>query len=305
MLNLSGRVIALLGGDEREREIARLAATTGATVRAYGFPWPNDGIVGVEVASSPAQALAEADYALFPIPGLSLDGALFAPATPDPIVPDQALLSVLAPGATIILGWPDERLRSVAGILGIGLSEYEQDVELMLRRGPAIVEGALQLAIANTDVTLHDSAIAVVGHGNIGRLLTRTLVLLGAHVHVFARNSVQRADAFTAGASSYPLETLPELAGELQMIFSTVPSPVVSDSVLAQLIRPAFVMDLAAPPGGIDLPAAERLGHRAVWARGMGRRAPVTVGRSQWSGIAQRIQAIEWTRQRKDENDEG
>src|SRR5690606_20615240 len=81
-MDLSGRVIAVVGGDEREREIARLAATTGAEVRAYGFPWPEGGIAGVILSDSAAQALAGADYALFPIPGIATDGTLFAPAAP-------------------------------------------------------------------------------------------------------------------------------------------------------------------------------------------------------------------------------
>lgn len=292
-MDLSKRIIAVVGGDEREQEIARFAATTGATVRAYGFPIPEGGIPGVARTSSAADALAGADYALFPIPGLSSEGALFAPECPEPIVPDRDLLAGMAPGATIVLGWPDEGLRSAADSLGIGFSEYEHDTELMLLRGPAIIEGALQAAIANTRVTIHDATVAVVGHGNIGRLLTRTLVLLGARVHLFARNPVQRADAYTAGATPHLLEDLPGLAPQLDMIFSTVPSSVVSADVLATVPAGALVMDLAAPPGGIDLAAAEKHGHTAVWARGMGRRAPVTVGRSQWSGIARRIAQIE------------
>lgn len=295
-MNLSHRIIAVIAGDEREQEIARLAAETGAEVRAFGFPWPEDGIPGVKQASSATEALKAADYALFPIPGLSDRGALFAPEWPEPIVPDRSLLAEMAPGATIILGWPDENLRAAAQSVGIGFSEYEHDTELMLLRGPAIIEGALQLAIANTRVTIHDADVAVVGHGNIGRLLTRTLVLLGARVHLFARNPVQRADAFTAGAEPHPLEELPSAASGLQMIFSTVPSAVVSAEVLRAMPRGGLVMDLAAPPGGIDLDAARALGHRAIWARGMGRRAPITVGRSQWSGIARRIADMEGKR---------
>ncbi|GAA1933640.1 dipicolinate synthase subunit DpsA [Nocardioides marmoribigeumensis] len=292
-MDLSHRTIAVVGGDEREQEIARLAATTGATVRAYGFPVPEGGIPSVLASTSAAEALEGADYALFPIPGLSAEGALFAPECSEPIVPDRDLLARMAPGATIILGWPDDKLRAAAESLGIAFSEYEHDTELMLLRGPAIIEGALQAAIANTRVTIHDATVAVVGHGNVGRLLTRTLVQLGAHVHLFARNPVQRADAYAAGARPHPLEDLPRVAPQLDMIFSTVPSAVVSAEVLAAVPAGALVMDLAAPPGGIDLAAAESHGHRAIWARGMGRRAPVTVGRSQWSGIERRIEQIE------------
>ncbi|TDD20883.1 serine carboxypeptidase [Actinomadura sp. KC06] len=292
-MELSHRVIAVVGGDEREQEIARLAAATGATIRAYGFPWPDGGIAGVAHAASAAEALDGADYALFPIPGIASDGVLFAPASPEPILPDAALLSRLAPGATIILGQADERLRKAAAENGIALAEYEDDTELMLLRGPAIVEGALQLAIAETDVTIHAADVGVVGHGNIGRLLARTLVLLGARVHLFARNPVQRADALSAGCVPHPLSELPERAAGLSMLFSTVPTRVVDRKVLAALPPASLVMDLAAPPGGIDLDAARDLGHRAVWARGLGRRAPVTVGASQWSGISRRIAEIE------------
>lgn len=292
-MDLSHRTIAVVGGDEREQEIARLAATTGATVRAYGFPWPAGGVAGVELASTARQALDGAHYALLPIPGIAADGSLFAPEAPEPIVPDAELLRHLAPGAGIVLGQSDDGLREAAGQLGLRLREYEHDTELMLLRGPAIIEGALQIAIERTDVTIHDATVAVVGHGNIGRLLTRTLVLLGAHVHLFARNPVQRADAYTAGATPHPITEFTTLAPQLDMVFSTVPNAVVSAQMLQAVPRGGLVMDLAAPPGGIDLAAAEALGHRAVWARGLGRRAPVTVGRSQWSGIVRDIASLE------------
>lgn len=290
--------IAVLGGDEREREIARRAAATGATVTAYGFPWPEGGIDGVRLARDPAEALRGAHYALLPIPGLAEDGSLFAPAAPAPIVPDGALLGELAEGAHLILGAADDRLRAAAEARGIGLCEYEHDRELMMLRAPAIVEGALRHAIELTDVTIHAAPVAVVGFGNVGAALARTLLAVGARVTVAARNPVQRASAYALGARPATLEELPALAPELAMVFSTAPAPVVGRDVLERLPRGALVMDLAAPPGGVDLDAARALGHRALWARGLGRRAPVTVGASQWAGIRRRIEAIEEEKRR-------
>ncbi|HET8894222.1 MAG TPA: dipicolinate synthase subunit DpsA [Gaiellaceae bacterium] len=292
-MNWSALTIAIVGGDEREREIARLAAATGATVRAYGFPWPDSGIDGVTQTANAEAALEDANYALFPIPGISPAGQLFAPQAPRPIIPDKQLLSRLAPGAHVILGQADEQLRHAADQLGIGIHEYEGDRELMLLRGPAIVEGALAVAIEHTDVTLHASTIAVIGHGTIGALLARTLVLLGADVHVAARNPAQRAAAYAAGAHASTLDGLTQLAPTLAVLFSTVPAPVVGRDVLELLPAGALVVDLAAPPGGVDIDLAKALGHRAVWARGLGRRAPITVGQSQWTGIRKRIEALE------------
>jgi dipicolinate synthase subunit A len=292
-VNWSGLTIAVVGGDEREREIARLAAETGATVRAFGFPWPEDGIDGVELVATASDALTGANYALFPIPGMSSKGELFAPSAPEPIVPDEQVLRVLAPSAHLILGQADARLRAAAESVGITVHEYEHDRELMLLRGPAIVEGALAVAIEHTAVTLHGTEVGCVGHGTIGGLLARTLVLLGARVHVFARSPVQRAAARAAGAQAHTLDELNDAAPHLHVLFSSVPSAVVTREHLQRLPRDAVVIDLAAPPGGIDLDAASELGLTAVWARGLGRRAPVTVGASQWSGIRKRIEAIE------------
>lgn len=292
-MTLMGRRIAVVAGDEREQEIARLAAAEVADVTAFGFPWPDEGIAGVRPCQDAAGALRGAHYALFPIPGIAADGSLFAPAAPEPIFPTVALLRELAPGAHVILGAADERLAAAAAETGVTLHEYEWDTELMLLRGPAIVEGALAAAIANTRVTIHEANVCVVGHGTIGALFARTLVLLGAHVTVAARNPVQLAAARAVGASAVPLTELPVLAPGLAMLFSTVPAAVVGREVLERLPCGSLVMDLAAPPGGVDLDAARELGHVGVWARGLGRRAPVTVGASQWYGIRKRIETIE------------
>ena len=284
--------IGMLGGDRREQEIARRAAATGADVRAYGFPWPEHGIAGVRQMNDPAAVLKGARFALFPIPGIAANGALFAPAAPALIVPDRALLAGMAPRAHIILGWADKNLKGHVDALSITLHEYEWDRSLMLQRTPAIIEGLLKIVINNSAITIHGSNACVVGQGTIGAVLTRYLVALGAHAHVAARNPEQRSAAFVAGATPHRLDELPALAPQLDFLFSTVPSRVVGEDVLAPLPKSALVVDLAAPPGGVDFEAAKRLGLTAIWGRGLGSRAPVTVGASQWGGIRERIEKI-------------
>jgi dipicolinate synthase subunit A len=284
--------IGMLGGDKREQEIARRAAATGAEIRAYGFPWPEDGIAGVKHLGDPGAVLSGARFALFPIPGMSAAGALFAPSAPAPIIPDRALLSRMAPRAHIILGWADKNLRMHAQAMSIKLHEYEWDRSLMLQRTPAIIEGLIKIVIDNSEITIHSANACVVGQGTIGAVLARYLVALGARTHVVARNPEQRAAAFVAGATPHLFAELPSLASRLDFIFSTVPSRVVGEDVLSQLPKSALVVDLAAPPGGVDFDAAKRLGLKAIWGRGLGSRAPVTVGASQWGGIRERIEKI-------------
>ena len=285
-------VIAIVAGDRREQEIARLAATTGAEVRAYGIPWPDGGISGVTLAQDAVSALSGADIALFPIPGIAADGALFAPASPVRIIPDRRSLAGMRKPAHIVLGQADENLKGHCRELGVMLHEYESDTTLMFMRGPAIVEVLLKVVIENTDITIHKSKVCVVGQGTIGFLVTRYMVALSAYTHVAARNPVQRAAAHAAGAEAHTLEELETLAASFDIIVSTVPAPVVGRNVLARLPPHALVVDLAAPPGGVDRDAAAELGVKFVWARGMGMRAPQTVGGSQWQGIRRRIESI-------------
>jgi dipicolinate synthase subunit A len=286
------RRIAVLGGDERDPEIARLAAAAGASVHAFGLPWPDEGVPGVTLAPTPKAAAAGADYLLLPIP-LGVGLQVYAPHAPEAIVADRQLLGLLAPGAHLFIGRATSELRQAADVAGVEVHEYDPDRELMLLRAPAIVEGAIHQAIANTDVTINDATVVVVGYGNIGSLLARRLRGLGAHVHVAARNPVQRAAAYADGATPLPLEELPALAPRLAMVFSTVPAQVVGREVLERLPRGSLVLDIAPPPHHADLELAAALGHRAVWARGLGRRAPVTVGASQWMGLRSRIEEIE------------
>ena len=277
-------------------EIARLAAALGADVRAYGLPWPEAGIAGVTLEPSAKAAVDGARYLLLPIP-LGVGTRVYATDAPEPIDADVELLGLLEPGAHLFCGRVTPEIAVAAAEVGVTVHEYDPDRELMLLRGPAIVEGALQLAIAATDVTIHDAEVVVVGHGTIGSLLARTLRALGARVHVAARSPIQRAAARADGCMPLPLEDLAALAPSLDMVFSTVPARVVDATILHALPKGSLVLDLAPPPDHADLDLAAQLGHRAVWARGLGRRAPVTVGASQWMGLQRRIEALEATRQ--------
>jgi dipicolinate synthase subunit A len=294
-IDWASRRLALIGGDERDPEIARLAAETGASVKAFGIPWPEGEIPGVERVDSSSAAVDDADYIFLPIP-LGVGSVIYAPHADEPIVVDEELLSMAAPDAYLFCGRVTSEIEAAANAAGVRIHEYDPDRELMMLRGPAIVEGALQQAIEVTDVTINDAEVVVVGFGNIGQLLARTLRGLGARVHVAARNPIQRAGAYADGLLPLALEELPALAPSLDMVFSTVPAQVVDRSILERLPTGTLVLDIAPPPDHADLELAAQLGHRAVWARGLGKRAPVTVGQSQWTGLRRFITEIEQAR---------
>ncbi|MDE0530503.1 MAG: dipicolinate synthase subunit DpsA [Albidovulum sp.] len=278
--------IAVVGGDEREQEISRLAAASGASVSVFGFPLGDNPPKSVHVAEDATDAVRDADFVLFPIPGMNEDGSIFSTEF---IVPDEAMLGRAKKGAHVIMGLPHPNLVETCGKLGIGCHEYESDRELMLLRMPSIVELALKLIIENTKVSIHGSKTLVVGQGNVAHTLTRDLVLLGANVTVAARNPVQRAEAIVVGARAIPLDGIGDEVEDCDIVLSTVPALVVSRDVIDRMPGSVFLADFAAPPGGVDLDYARAIGINCLWGRALGRRAPITVGRSQWKGIAERI----------------
>lgn len=283
--------IAIVGGDKREAEIARLAALAGVKVKVHGFPVPPAAIAGVEATERPDQAMAGVRFALFPMAGMK-DGLLYAPHAAKPIRPDAQMLSGMAPKAHIILGHADAELKSAAAQRGIVLHEREHDRELRLSRAPSVVEGALSVIIQNTEISIHRAQVLVFGYGPIGALLGRALDGLGARVTIAARNPQQRAAAIAYGLEAVPLDGADAIAPDLDMVVNTVPHRIVERGFLAKLRAGSLVLDLASPPGGIDLDAAKSLGHRALWARGLGSRAPLTVGRCQWEGARGLIERI-------------
>jgi dipicolinate synthase subunit A len=284
-------VISIVGGDARDAEIARAAAATGARVRGFGLPWPAAGIPGVAEAASAAEATAGATVALFPLAGIK-DGRLYAPSSRDPIRIDAALLGGMPPGGHIFCGSAEATLRREAERQGLTIHEYEHDEESRRLRAPSVVGGVLATLIANTDHSLHGATIAVLGQGVLGRLLALTLHKLGARVHAVARDPVQRAEAMVAGIGVCDFDALPALAPRLDILISAVRVRIVDADLLRQLRPGAIVVYLASPPGRGDLEAARNLPIKAVWARGLGARAPVTVGRAQWLAIQRRIEAI-------------
>jgi dipicolinate synthase subunit A len=287
----NGLKVAVLGGDARETEIAALAVEAGAVVRRFGTPDAGAGRHAGEVATTLHDALRDTRVAIGPIPFPGPDGRLFAPHAPEPIYLDVEALRAMDMDGHVVIGKATDDLLSSARAVGVVVHEYEHDTELMLLRAPATAEGAIAAAIERSPVTIHASPIGVLGFGRTARGLTRALLGLGAKVHVFARKAEARAEAYGYGASAHALADVPEIFPRLEIVFNTVPEPVVDRVFLSMLPPGTLVVDMSAPPPGVDHAAAEELGLDLLWARGLGASAPRTVGASQWVGISRIIEA--------------
>lgn len=281
--DLSDLTVTVVGGDGRELEYLRGLVAEGAEVRAHGCLPEAAEIMGHPQTDSAADALAGADAVLTTVVYITEDGQVYTPGWDEPVY--QTAFGHMDPGSTLVIGTSTPKIDELAAEEGFEVVEYGDDDELMLLRAPTIAEGALEIAIDNTDVSLHDSKCVVLGFGRMGFTMARTLEALGAHTTVVARDRSQLARAREIGARPVHLDLLEETVADAAVVFNTVPAELLSREVLEGMPGECVIVDLASVPGGTDFDAAEELGITAVLARGLGGRAPKTAGQLQWQGI--------------------
>lgn len=161
----------------------------------------------------------------------------------------------------------------------VRLVDYFQREEMTVRNVIPTVEGALQIAMEQTDFTLHGSHVLVCGYGRIGKLLALRLQSLGAVVSVSARKARDLAWCEALGFIPVSMNALRGALPKQQIIFSTVPALIFDREQLAGVSPAALMIDLASAPGSIDYEKATAFGLHAVSALALpGKVAPKTAG---------------------------
>ena len=267
--------IAVIGGDLRQLEAAKAFSVKGYESHVYGLDIVGEShsFDGVIKENSLSEALFSAMLVLLPLP-YSRDGIHINAPLSTQKIKIASLFPLLS-----------ARQKIAAGLLGATLPEgfeafdYAASESFAIRNARATVEGALAIAIRETTFTLSGANILVLGYGRIGKMLADTLKSLGATVTVVARRSSDRAWATSQGLLSESYATLATLAARCDMIFNTVPATVITGEVLATMPKDAVIIELASPPGGIDLREAAQYGTHVISALGLpGKFSPKTAG---------------------------
>lgn len=135
--------------------------------------------------------------------------------------------------------------------------EYQCDIAYMT------AEGAIAAAMAADGRALRGAECLVIGWGRIGRALTEMLGGLGALVTVLTRRADAKREIESCGAQAgFTAEAAVRLRGK-KFVFSTPPAMVLDHKALICADKDSVIVDLASPPYGVDMQAAERLGLRA------------------------------------------
>jgi dipicolinate synthase subunit A len=277
---LEGVRIGVLGGDRRELVVADRLQAAGAEVRAVGLPWPDPVSY---TANRLEDVVAWADVVVAPVGGTDEAGRIAYSIVPEGEFPGPRLtedvVSRMRAGTLLIIGSARPALEDLCARYGVRLVAYRERDEFAILNAIPSAEGAIAMAMEASDITLHGSHSAVLGYGRLGTVLAGMLRGLGARTTVVARSVAERARAAAAGHRGVGFPELAEVAASADLVFNTVPAPVITAPVLERMRRETVIIDLASAPGGTDFAAARRLGVPARLAPGLpGIVAPKTAG---------------------------
>ena len=270
------RTVSVAGGDLRQLTIAKELADDGYDVTIYGFK--KDMIPDKVRSSDSYKMVFNSDIIILPVP-VSFDGITINMPFSDSKLTLDELTESINPLSIVFGGRITEDISKKLTAKGIKHFDYMKRDELAIRNAVPTAEGAIELAISETPITIRSSKCLVLGYGKVGKVLAHSLQALGAKTYVAARKYADLA--FIDSHGCHPLtirETLAQL-GEFDIIFNTVPALILDADGLKKIPRSTLIIDLASKPGGVDFEVAKELGLRVIWALSLpGRIAPVTAG---------------------------
>jgi dipicolinate synthase subunit A len=274
--------VAVVGGDLRMLEHMRRARAAGARVQHYGnIPGAEEAAERPQAASL-AEAVKGAKIISCPIPGVGVDGSLYAKYTEEKLLMKPEVLKGAAAGALMMTYQPTPQLIEWAKGTPVEVVPYGEDDELCILHAIPTAEGAIKVAVENTDETLLGMKVLCFGLGRIGASVAQAFAAMKSQVTLTARNPSQLARARTMGLEVIPLGEILDHLDRFSLIVSSSSGRVVTREMIERIQPDALIMDLCSPPGSVDFDAAKALGRRVVWARAQAGTAPRTAGADEW-----------------------
>lgn len=265
----------VLGGDLRSVKLANLISADGNNVNIYGFK--NAGFeLGLEESPSLELAINESDIVIGPLPCSNDNENINAPFCPDKIY-IKDVFKIMTKNQLFIAGRISEKIQHAASVYSVYSVDLLEREEMAVLNAIPTAEGAIQIAMEEMPITLHNSKALILGFGRIGKILAKMLLALGANVYVMARKYSDLAWIKSYGYKPVHINEIGNNLENMDAIFNTIPHVILDISMLGKIKKDSLIIDLASKPGGVDFEKAKDMGVKTIWALSLpGKVAPVT-----------------------------
>lgn len=272
--------IAVLGGDARQLEVIRKLTELDAKLSLVGFDQLNQTFIGATKMDIAELDFSDFDAIILPVPGTNLSGEIETIFSNEKIVLEEEMLMETPEHCVVFSGITNRYLDEIITKSKRKLIKLFERDDVAIFNSIPTVEGTIMMVIQNTDFTIHGSNVIVLGFGRTGMSVARVFSCLGAHVKVGARKSEDIARITELGLKPFHIANLEHEVEEVDIVINTVPSIIVTASVISKMPIHTLIIDLASKPGGTDFRYAEKRGIKALLAPGLpGIVAPKTAGK--------------------------
>lgn len=268
--------IGILGGDLRIVNLAKMLAKDGYNVYAYGLEKVDFSEDNIIRCKSFGEFSERCNVIISAIPFSKDEVYINSPFSNIEIAVEET--SQKLKDKKLIAGAISDKIKELSSENKIDVIDLMQIESFTIMNIIPTVEGAIQVAMENTDFTMYNSNCLVLGFGRIGKLLCKRLKEFGANVYCMARKEKDLAWIKTLGYNEVYIENLEDNLENKDIIFNTVPSIVLDDSklkILKEKSAKCSIIELASKPGGVDLRKAKEYGTKVINAQGLpGKVAP-------------------------------
>lgn len=268
----------IVGGDLRNIKLANLLLDEGNTVNIYGFK--NAGFeLGMQESDNLQLAIDESDVIIGPLPCSNDNETLNAPFHPEKIYINE-IFKTMNKNQLFIAGRISEKITHLANIYNVYSIDILEREEMAVLNVIPTAEGAIQIAMEEMPITLHDCNALILGYGRIGKILAKMLSGIGANVYVEARKYSDFAWIRGYSYKTVPLNELADYLPRMDVIFNTIPSMILNMDLLSKIKNDCLIIDLASKPGGVDFEKAKQRGLKTIWALSLpGKVAPISAAK--------------------------
>lgn len=276
---LTGMQIAVIGGDARQLEIIRQLTEHDAKLSLIGFEQLDHAFTGATKEKIDEIDFSIQDALILPVRGTDANGQVDTIFSSEKVFLTKEMLEKLPQHAIIFSGISNSYLDEITQEANRRIVKLFERDDVAIYNSIPTVEGTIMMVIQHTDFTIHGSEVTVLGLGRVGVTVARTFQALGAKVKVGARKSEHIARVIEMGLTAFHLNDLESNVKDTDICINTIPSPIVSASVISKMPAHTLIIDLASKPGGTDFRYAEKRGIKALLAPSLpGIVAPKTAG---------------------------
>ena len=256
--------ISIIGGDLRIIKLANMLNKDGYKIYTYGLEKAKDLDEEIIKCESLNELVNSTNTLIGSIP-FSKDGEYINAIFTENRITIEDLINQVE-NKVIIAGNISEKIIKKFENKKNKVIDILNKEELAIMNVIPTAEGALQIAMEETDFTINGSKTLILGFGRVGKILAKTLNGIGAKVYCEARKKSDIAWIKAYGYYPIELSNLEEKIDSYDIIFNTVPYLILDEKKLKRIKKDCLIIDLASKPGGVDREKAKQLGIKYIWA---------------------------------------